>query len=742
MISNKNRQWDIQTDAALEQAGAVAHRELLQAIDEASARLTGGTDAARRIRLGLGAKDLPAESYRIESSASESALQISCAGRDKRGLLYAAYDLAERIRHQEPLDRLDVTETPHCTFRQLTAGSSDHEFYRRLIRHMPRWRLNTLLLCSAYHCPHSTIRANFFNTYWTIPIVHRNYPKIKAMTEACPAYQQVREDFPRLLAYAGEHEIDVALKFSLLSYTRMDASGGHYTLDYNVRRRIMREDLPHLFSDGRETPDFDSQSPYDFIREQLEELFDLYPDLAGISAEMAEMATFPLSFQQSLGAGYTPLFTPEQRIRWIVRAAETVEEVCARYGRVCFWDMHGSGNTSLEALLIAAKKRLGGLRLRAESTQIEQTFGDNFPSYPFAKVAEAGDGMADHDVHMEGLCEYPWLPNIADRYGVRHTKAGLDAGLRGGGVMWCLLHPYYSPINDLGAINNELVSRLIWDPEESVDVIWARWLARRFGGKAAPVAGHLLRHTQEVFNGIAYFNNLNACCWFQQNGFPQSLRNADIWVEYFQPAGTPLYAISFCGAARERAVPMAQMRAEKQAALRRAQDLVEYLARHRVDFRACDYRTLLPRYLALAYAARYSAALTEAMWNFVNLHIHAYDPDCSDPRQGLERSLGEMSALYQEMRDDDRLYLLEPDVYYNGFRNNFQDRIQPMVAEFRFVDRALAMTEDTVASLPEAERTQALRIRTLIREQREKFARNARNETPAEELWAINLCDQ
>jgi hypothetical protein len=115
------------------------------------------------------------------------------------------------------------------------------------------------------------------------------------------------------------------------------------------------------------------------------------------------MSSFNIGHVSSRGS-------PEERrasTRWVV---ETVEEVRARFGKRCYWDLHGSGKVFLDALIEIGKSRPGGLRLRAESVPYEQVFSDKFPSYPFDRVAAAGDGMCDHDMHMEGMQGFPWLP--------------------------------------------------------------------------------------------------------------------------------------------------------------------------------------------------------------------------------------------------------------------------------------------------------------------------------------------
>jgi hypothetical protein len=707
-------------------------RQLAQAFAECGEIVPAKRAGQTVITLVLGQTGLGPESYLISSRTTTGDLEINVTGEDLRGLIYAAYDLADRIRYGEPIDQLQVKEAPYSTYRQIVACSSDHDFYRRLLRYMPHWRMNALLLYSAYHQPDRLgpdSRA-WFGTYLTLPITYRKHPKIRSMIEQSPDFIHVRESFPKLLEEAQTYGVDVSLKFQILSYVRVDQSGGHYL----ESAKNFPADFPELFPDGK-MPDWGSQAVYDFIREQLEELFDLYPGLAGITATSDEMSAFNIGHVAS-GQGRTP----EERKEWTRRMVETVEGVCARYGKRCYWDLHGSGPVFVNNLLEIARSRPGGLRLRAESTEYEQVFSDKFPSYPFERVKAAGDGMCDHDIHIEGLQDFPWLPNIVDHFIVRHTLDGIKAGLRGGGAMWYIYRPHYSPINDLSGINMELLSRLLWNPREPVDTIWERWLRRRFGVEAASPASELLRSTQEVLNQIFYFDNRNATFWFQY-GFPKDLSwlMRPAWgqlIEYFQPPGTPLYAHPFSAACKERAIPMSQMRAEKQAAVRKSGEMLEFLCQHRQEFKTSDYRTLHPRYLAMWYYARAAEQLVELLYNFTNLHIRAYDPACHEPRQGMEQAVAALEKIHREMVEDDYLFWLEPDVYYRGLKEHFQDHIPTLIEDLRFHDQVLSGGPGMVDTLPEARRSQARRILEYAAAIREKFERNLKGEVSAEDLWA------
>jgi hypothetical protein len=193
---------------------------------------------------------------------------------------------------------------------------------------------------------------------------------------------------------------------------------------------------------------------------------------------------------------------------------------------------------------------------------------------------------------------------------------------------------------------------------------------------------------------------------------------------------------------KERAIPISQMREEKRRAVQQAGELLRYLESHKRDLDGGDYRLLLPRYVALLYYARAAEQLVEALYNFTNLHIRAYDPGCTNPRQGLERAVQSLTKIYGEMQEDERLLLLERDVYYRGLKPNFLDNIPTLLEDLKLHDRVLSGAESTVNELPEAQRENARRILDYARQIREKFDRNLRRETPEEELWARTLGDR
>jgi len=211
-------------------------------------------------------------------------------------------------------------------------------------------------------------------------------------------------------------------------------------------------------------------------------------------------------------------------------------------------------------------------------------------------------------------------------------------------------------------------------------------------------------------------------------------------VEYFQPAGTPLYDNPFNAVCKERTIPMSQMRGEKQRAIGQAQHLLDYLMEHQADFSEADYYHLLPRYLSLYYYARAAYHLVEAVYGFTNLHIRHYDPECVNPRQHMEQAMEATNDLYLEMLADSRLRYFEPDVYAHGLRLHFMDHVQPVLSGLRFHNRVLSHPE-IVDTLPEEEKERALRILANAHIIREKFERNARGEVDAEREWAKLLGD-
>jgi hypothetical protein len=164
--------WSVEVGPDTGIQGQLAEKELFRAIEESGGKVANSTTADCKIDLDFGCEDLRAEGYQIHSTLEGGVLQISSQGRDGRGLLYAAFDLAERIRHGEPLEDLQLSQEPYSAYRQIAVCSCDHQFYARLIQAMPRWRMNALLLYSAYHQPggwyvYKDLGRGWFSTYLT-----------------------------------------------------------------------------------------------------------------------------------------------------------------------------------------------------------------------------------------------------------------------------------------------------------------------------------------------------------------------------------------------------------------------------------------------------------------------------------------------------------------------------------------------------------------------------------------------
>jgi hypothetical protein len=129
--------------------------------------------------------------------------------------------------------------------------------------------------------------------------------------------------------------------------------------------------------------------------------------------------------------------------------------------------------------------------------------------------------------------------------------------------------------------------------------------------------------------------------------------------------------------------------------------LLAYLESHKTEFDSCDCRALLPRYPVLLYYARAAEQLVEAPHNFTNLHIRAYDPACSNPREGMERAAQALARIHEEMSDDERLQLFERDVYYRGLNPNFLDNITTLLEGWKLHDRVSSAPETVLSELPE-----------------------------------------
>jgi hypothetical protein len=124
------------------------------------------------------------------------------------------------------------------------------------------------------------------------------------------------------------------------------------------------------------------------------------------------------------------------------------------------------------------------------------------------------------------------------------------------------------------------------------------------------------------------------------------------------------------------------------------------------------------------------------MYNFTNLRIRAYDPDCRDPQEQMGKELDQLEQLYAEAVDDQRLLLLEPDVYYRGLRRVLLDNVKAFTADVRWSDRILSAPESAIAALPKDEQQAAEQLVAQVKQIRERFARNARGEQSAEQIWS------
>ncbi len=649
-------------------AARVGRGELL-AVLKAGTRMAGG-----RVWLGTPESDpelaavlkrssrqadwegLQPDGYLLFAVPGSAGAQIVAAGRDARGALYAAFDLAARIREGLPLEPLDVVASPFCRVREVSTAIRDHELLVRMVtRDLPRYRMNSLHLWSVF--PEG---AREYNYYMGLPIVYRRRPHVRAMREACPYFVKTCREFSALLDAAERAGIDVNITFCVLSHIRIGSTNG--TDGRAHGKQALREDFPELpWRSGDDWVELDSDVAGALVYEQLDELFETYPKLGGVLFHPAEMAV--------CGFGHFGHDRPDD---WNARVARRMvavaDEVCRKHNRYLYWDLHGL-HPRYFAVVQETLRRGRNPRFAAknEGTAGEQIFGSAFPSFPAAEWTPTGAPvLLNHDVGFEGM-DFPWLPVILTDYIERHVRHAARHGVDLQGAMlynYCHDFPSYTT---LAEINLLTLDALQWDPAADTSPVWDRWLRRVFGPQAGAMAGDVLRRVPGILNDILYVRGKGTLGL--QYAFPPFHWAVDTFtevIEWFQPAGTPVISHFHNLVAGARAVPFRDMVAGKDRAVAAAAACVAEVEERREVLGEGSYRMLCPRFLGLWYLARAARVYVECLWALSNARIRQYDPECPEPEGTFREGLARLRTLAREMAADERMRLLEPRIYSSG----------------------------------------------------------------------------
>ncbi len=204
--------------------------------------------------------------------------------------------------------------------------------------------------------------------YYTLPVVYRNYPefnKERDLKRIDGARKFLREFARRA------HKKNLKLLHAYHICNLVTGPGLPRGIRVSSVRNVLRKYHPEWLTPEGE-PDMSRDYFYDFMRDELDQFFEDFPEVDGIFCFNCECSVFTPSrlYHQKI---------PLQQI--VRRAVETVQQVCRKHNKIMTHDIHSGGaHQEMSRAVINACSKFPEIILGADCTYSDwQFFLDTTP---------------------------------------------------------------------------------------------------------------------------------------------------------------------------------------------------------------------------------------------------------------------------------------------------------------------------------------------------------------------------
>lgn len=618
-------------------------------------------------------RDLGQDGYLIDFD--QATMTMAIGSPTPRGVLYGAYALGQQLRKADFALPIRLVEKPALEWRYIDCSRGDMPFYRKLItEYAPRFRFNLLKFYVPFETQEPLWSPGWFKYYLCQPLLYRKYPKLNDACANDSILHQTIGNLRELSTLAAERDLVLFCVFPVLNYVSVPSISPHG--DYRDQDKFLRRMHPEFFNSQGE-PDYASPVVHQFINDQVEEFFELYPALGGLVGHTGEVANLNPS-----GMRHQTIPMDEM----VLRVMQTVYDACRKHGKLLMWDMHSAaGDTRNSDAIIKAVKtgRFPGMMLTAESTYTEQEFSFDYPtSFYLTEMVKSAPSIFTQDCYGEGN-DYNYFPFIVDKYLVRHFRNCERAGATGGGVLHYVYQGKYTAFNTLQNINLELQTRMMWEGGSiNPEKVKRQWIEEHYGKAAASTLLKAFNRVNLILGRMFYIAKNGS--WAVRGGLRRftslsSALGAPFFnEEFFSKPGTPLTKHYTRVTASVRAISMKEMRQEKQEAIDQCMLALRDLGDTKGKINQRDYTALLARFVAMWYYARACRLILEVLYYFKNGFLGCSDPEAKDSVQRLKEAGYRLEALVREARNDIRLRGLEEDVYRFGLEESFLQPVEQL----------------------------------------------------------------
>ncbi|MDF3076456.1 MAG: putative periplasmic protein [Sphingobacteriaceae bacterium] len=452
------------------------------------------------------------DSYLLQTSSNRP-LTVLASGTNKRGTLYAAYQLADLLKAEADISKLNLYFEPKIQQRYVSFGATTHgrRYYRpalyyQTLKELPRYGYNGVLIYPGGGTPIGRQSS---------PVAETESGKLYRDTANT---QQWKNWFKELKTY--QHDI-------VMTIPPMIPPG--YT----------NKEIVDFYDGGPEPKDYITNLKSHY-KEFLQLLTHDYPEIDSYLFNSTEGATFGRN-ERFFGAPAPDRFPNQKYMENNERIMRAYFDVLSEFfksdlHKVSFWThsfgLTSEGITKMREILFQYPQVL----ILEDDYWNNNLWPNNIPAM---KYLSEGLRAKIHTKNPFGMFqiatdgEYFGGGSLPNAYPGSHVRSAKDALARNARmvVQRLDLHdrtPYGTSFGTMEIVPIT-ASKQLWNPVPDEATIWQDWASRRFGKKAAPFVVDALKQSEPILangllcNGIDLLGNgseFNTKMWSKEdNGF-------------------------------------------------------------------------------------------------------------------------------------------------------------------------------------------------------------------------------
>lgn len=430
----------------------------------------------------------PKEDSYVVRSISENPLVILVSGQNERGILYAAYQLADQIKAGSDLSKLDMFFQPKITQRYVSFGATTHgrkhyrpALYYQTLKELPRYGYNGVLIYPG----------------GGTPIGRRSSPVAEAEDGALYRDSANTRTWKKWFAELKEYKHDIVM-----------------TIPPMVPPGYSNKEIKDYYKGGAEPKGYIANLKTHY-KQFLEILTRDYPEIDSYLFNSTEGATFGRN-ERFFGHPDHDRFPNKQYLANNERIMKAYFDVLSDFfkediDKVSFWT-HSFGLTSdgiakMREVLFQYPKVL----ILEDDYWNNNLWPFDIPAMKYLPTSLRAEISTKNPFGMFQIAtdgEYYGGGSLPNVYAGSHINSARDAIKRDARMVIQRLDLHdrfpYGTLFGTMEIVPIAASKQLWDPVPDETAVWKEWAVRRFGRDAAPLVINALKESKTILlNGLS-----------------------------------------------------------------------------------------------------------------------------------------------------------------------------------------------------------------------------------------------